>query len=75
MDEQSPKPIDPFKAAQRASGVTVCIDVQDVQAVRPDCGTARARAFLEMHKMVIAQAMLTAGREVLLELLEGGNAV
>lgn len=73
MSEQD-KPIDPFQAAKRRSGVHVSIDVHDVQAVRPDCGEVRARAFLEIHAAVIAHAMLIAGRDVLRELLEGDDA-
>jgi hypothetical protein len=74
MSEPMDKPINPFDAAKRRSGVLVSLDVHDVQALRPDCGEARARAFLEIHAPVIAHAMLIAGRQVLRELLEGGDA-
>jgi hypothetical protein len=74
MSDQPDKPINPFEAAKRRSGVHVSLDVHDVQAIRPDVGEARARAFLDIHAPVIAQAMLIAGRQVLSELLEGHRA-
>lgn len=74
MSEEPDQPINPFLAAKRASGIYVSIDVHDVQAVCPDIGEARARAFIQLHKAVIAQAMLIAARQVLHQLLEGDHA-
>ena len=74
MSEQPKKPINPFEAARRRSGVHVSINVHDVQAIRSDIGEARAAALLEMHKTMIATAMLMVGREMLRELLEQRDA-
>lgn len=73
MSDEPAKPINPFEAAKRRSGVHVSLDVHDVQAVRPEWEDGRAGAFLERHAAVIAQAMLIAGTQVIRDLLEEGN--
>ena len=68
MDEQ--KKINPFTAAQRATGVHVALQVHDVQALRPHWDDQRAGKFLDRFASVIATGMLLAGTDVLRELLE-----
>ena len=73
MSSPQDQPINPFDAAKRRSGVHVSLGVHDVRAVRPEWDEGRARVFLEQYAAVIAHAMLTAGTQVMRDLLEEGN--
>jgi hypothetical protein len=73
MNQPKGKPINPFEAARRSSGINVKLDVHDVLAVRPDVGEAWARTFLDLHKEAIAHAMLMAGTGMIRDLLEQPN--
>ncbi len=70
MSDQTIKPINPFEAAQRSSGVHVSLDVHDVLALKPEWTEQQAKTFMDRHAAVIAHAMLTAGTFVMGEFLE-----
>ena len=70
MSSSAEGPINPFLAAKRQSGVHVVLEVHDVLNLRPDWNEEQANVFLERNAAVIAHAMLTAGAQVVRELLE-----
>jgi len=70
MMAKKPKPINPFEAAKRRSGVHVALEVHDVQELRPDLSVQQAGVFLDRNAKLIADTMLIAGACALRELLE-----
>ena len=67
---KKPKPINPFEAAKRRSGVHVELEVHDVRTLRPDLNDEQAKLFLDRNAKLIADTMLIAGACALRELLE-----
>ena len=70
MPDDANKPINPFLAAKRASGVHVSMETRDVLWIRPDWSEQQAAAFMDRHAAIIANAMLKAGTDVLIRLME-----
>ncbi len=63
-------PIDPFACAQRATGVHVSLDLDDVLALAPHWSNEQADRFLLAHEEQIAAAMLATGVQAIAILLK-----